>query len=74
MDECIVPVLNEALAVQPPSYVKILKLDKIIRDFKNEETASSQDSPANLSLNNTLQNYALNGYKEMSTNQLLTSD
>lgn len=65
VDECLVPVLNQALAVLPPSYATILKLDKKIRDFKNDENAPPQDSPESLSLNNTLQNYALNGYKEM---------
>jgi hypothetical protein len=43
-------------------------LDKKIRDFDSQAAFSPQDNPTNPSLNSTLQNYALNGYKEMSTN------
>ena len=68
MEECIVPVINAALAVKPPAYVMILKLDKKIRDFDNRDAASSAEIPVNSSLNITLQNYGLNGYKEMSAN------
>lgn len=67
-EECIVPVINEALAVKPPAYMTILKLDKKIRDFDSQTAFSPQDNLTNPSLNSTLQNYALNGYKEMSAN------
>lgn len=65
VEECVVAVINEALAVKPPAYVTILKLDKRIRDFDSQ---TPQDNPTTPSLNSTLQNYALNGYKEMSEN------
>jgi hypothetical protein len=54
--------------VKPPAYVTILKLDKKIRDFDSQTAFSPQDNPTKPSLNSTLQNYALNGYKEMSAN------
>ncbi|PVG02755.1 hypothetical protein CPB86DRAFT_780172 [Serendipita vermifera] len=65
IDECIAPIIDEALAVTPPSYITILKLDKRMRDFTIPDLPPADGSPGSHSLITTFQNYALHDYKEM---------
>ncbi|KAG8832049.1 hypothetical protein FRC17_002159 [Serendipita sp. 399] len=62
IDNCIFPVVTEALAVKPPTYAMVLKLDKLIRDFEMPGPILEVQAP-NMLL--ALQQYALHGYKEM---------
>ncbi|KAG8872156.1 hypothetical protein FRC20_009718 [Serendipita sp. 405] len=65
IDSCILPVITEALAVKPPSYATILKLDKDIRDFEMPEPITPSPESQNPDMLLALQQYALHGYKEM---------
>lgn len=72
IDTCIAPVISEIVAVNAPSYMKLLKLDKTVRDFNVPPTPSPQELVAKPSLVVDLQSFSLNGYKDMSGPLLLS--
>lgn len=70
----MVPVIDEALAVKPPSYGVIFKLDKFVRDWDAPDISFGTDQPTPPPLALVFYNYALNGYKEMSTSLNIAID
>ena len=66
IDSCIVPVLTQVLAVEPPNYATVLKLDKLVRDFQMPDAVTPATDGEQSAMCLAFQNYALHGYREMS--------
>ncbi|CAG7845937.1 SubName: Full=Uncharacterized protein {ECO:0000313/EMBL:CCA77995.1} [Serendipita indica DSM 11827] len=65
IDSCIVPVLTQVLAVEPPNYATVLKLDKLVRDFQMPDPIPPITDGEQSAMCLAFQNYALHGYREM---------